>query len=81
MIAFDFQRPINRYNVNNDYNYRLELVDLLILNRMVVFLSSGFKYSTIKYRFRHFKTQNLTLKSVLWLNRLIIYHVSLATLV
>ena len=29
MIAFDFQKPINRYNVNNDYNYRLELVDLL----------------------------------------------------
>jgi hypothetical protein len=40
MIAFDFQRPINRYNVNNDYNYRLELVYLLILNRIVVFLSS-----------------------------------------
>ena len=40
MIMFDFQRPINRYNVNNDYNYHLELVDLLFLNGMVVFLSS-----------------------------------------
>jgi hypothetical protein len=38
-IAFDFQTPINRYNVNNDYNYRSELVDRLFLNRMVVFLS------------------------------------------
>ena len=24
---FDFQRPINRYNVDNDYNYREELVE------------------------------------------------------
>ena len=27
MIVFDFQRPINRYNVDNDYNYREELVE------------------------------------------------------
>jgi hypothetical protein len=30
MIVFDFQRPINRYNVDNDYNYREELVESLI---------------------------------------------------
>jgi hypothetical protein len=40
MIVFDFQRPINRHNVDNDYNYREELVEFLFLNRMVVFLSS-----------------------------------------
>ena len=40
MILFDFQRPINRYNVDNDYNYCEELVDLLFLNEMVVLLSS-----------------------------------------
>jgi hypothetical protein len=38
-LAFDFQTPVNRYNVNNDYNYRLELVDIIFLNRMVVFQS------------------------------------------
>ena len=30
MIVFDFQRPINRYNVDNDYNYREELVESFI---------------------------------------------------
>ena len=25
MILFDFQRPINRYNVDNDYNYRISI--------------------------------------------------------
>ena len=27
---FDFQRPINRYNVDNDYNYSEELVESFI---------------------------------------------------
>jgi hypothetical protein len=30
MIVFDFQRHINRYNVDNDYNYREELVEYFI---------------------------------------------------
>jgi hypothetical protein len=30
MIVFDPQRPINRYNVDNDYNYREELVESFI---------------------------------------------------
>jgi hypothetical protein len=30
MIEFDFQRPINRYNVDNDYNYTEELVESFI---------------------------------------------------
>ena len=30
MIVFDFQRPIIRYNVDNDYNYREELVESFI---------------------------------------------------
>ena len=30
MIVFDFQRPINRYNVDSDYNYREELVESFI---------------------------------------------------
>jgi hypothetical protein len=30
MIVFDFQRSINRYNVDNDYNYREELVESFI---------------------------------------------------
>jgi hypothetical protein len=29
MIVFDFQRPINRYIVDNDYNYREELVEFI----------------------------------------------------
>jgi hypothetical protein len=40
-----------------------------IYNICHIFVLSGFKYSTIKYRFRHYKTQNLTLKKLLkWLN-------------
>ena len=30
MIVFDFQRPINRYNIDNDYNYMEELVEYFI---------------------------------------------------
>jgi hypothetical protein len=30
MIVFDFQRPINRCNVDNDYNYSEELVESFI---------------------------------------------------
>jgi hypothetical protein len=30
MIVFDPQRPINRYNVDNDYNYWEELVESFI---------------------------------------------------
>jgi hypothetical protein len=30
MIVFDFQRPINPYNVDNDYNYKEELVESFI---------------------------------------------------
>jgi hypothetical protein len=30
MIVFEFKRPINRYNVDNDYNYREELVEFFI---------------------------------------------------
>jgi hypothetical protein len=30
MIVFDIQRPINRYNVDNDYNYWEELVESFI---------------------------------------------------
>jgi hypothetical protein len=30
MIVFDFERPINPYNVDNDYNYTEELVESLI---------------------------------------------------
>ena len=30
MIVFDFQRPINRYNVDNDYNCSEELVESFI---------------------------------------------------
>ena len=30
MIVFDFQRPINRYNIDNDYNYSEELVEPFI---------------------------------------------------
>jgi hypothetical protein len=30
MIVFDFQRPINRYNVDNDDNYGEELVESFI---------------------------------------------------
>jgi hypothetical protein len=30
MIVFDLQRPINRYNVDNDYNYSEELVESFI---------------------------------------------------
>jgi hypothetical protein len=30
MIVFDIQRPINRYNVDNDYNYREELFESFI---------------------------------------------------
>ena len=30
MIVFDFQRLINRYNVDNEYNYREELVESFI---------------------------------------------------
>ena len=41
MIVFDFQRPINRQNVDNDYNYSEKLVESFISewNGMVVFLS------------------------------------------
>ena len=30
MIVFDFQRPINRYNVDNDSKYSEELVESFI---------------------------------------------------
>jgi hypothetical protein len=30
MILFDFQRPINRYNVDNDHDYSEELVESFI---------------------------------------------------
>ena len=30
MIVFDFQRPINPYNVDNDYDYSEELVESFI---------------------------------------------------
>jgi hypothetical protein len=30
MIVFDFQRPINRQNVDNDYNYSEKLVEYFI---------------------------------------------------
>jgi hypothetical protein len=30
MIVFDFQRPINRYNVDNDYNCTEKLVESFI---------------------------------------------------